>query len=169
MRLLWTMPPSHRAPVERSLLLLESRLGHGTRFGKWDASKCDAKWRLNTCLHMRACLLVEHACLVCILTEPNFCGLLTEPRWEATWKKKVGALTDVSHQAPFSSQDHRPVMWVCHIEGGTRGPRRALPGQKQDPPWKPCPNGRITSKYITVFRRRTLRSCRAGEAREMRH
>lgn len=65
-------------------------------------------------------------------------------------KKKVGALTDAPHQAPFSSQDHRPVMWVCHIEGGTLGPRRALPEQKQHPPWKPCPNGRITSKYITV-------------------
>ena len=168
MRLLWTMPPSHRAPVERSPLLLESRLGHGTRFGKWDTSKCDAKRRLT------------HVCtweLVFLLSMPVLsASSQNQTSVDSTWamlgghmKKKVGALTDAPHQAPFSSQDHRPVMWVCHIEGGTRGPRRALPGQKQDPPWKPCPNGRITSTYITVFRRRTLRNCRAGKAREMRH
>ena len=56
-------------------------------------------------------------------------------------KKKLEALTDAPHQAPFSSQDHRPVMWVRQLEGGTLGLRRAVPAdvqQKQDPPWKAC-------------------------------
>ena len=55
-------------------LLLEARFGHVTRFGQWDASKCDAKQRLDTCLHVGACLLGEHG-LVCILSEPHFCGV----------------------------------------------------------------------------------------------
>ena len=68
-------------------------------------------------------------------------------------KKKLEALTDAPHQAPFSSQDHRSVMWVRQLEEGTLGLRRAVPAnveQKQDPPWKACPNGRITSKYVIV-------------------
>ena len=32
-------------------------------------------------------------------------------------KKKLEALTDAPHQAPFSSQDHWPVMWECQLEG----------------------------------------------------
>ena len=68
-------------------------------------------------------------------------------------KKKLEALTDAPHQAPFSSQDHRPVMWVRQLEEGTLGLRRAVPAnveQKQDPPWKACPSDRITSKYVIV-------------------